>query len=98
MSAHMPTQISRSTPPYPTRNTVFIYIFAQLLGGALCALFMLPLYGPGPVFTSDDAHESQALAVQMTVGAKARERAGLISVGADGRGAAPDPWEVDPRY
>ena len=51
-------------PPALRRNTAFIYIFAQFVGGIICALISLPLYGPGPEFTRGDAHESVALAVQ----------------------------------
>ncbi len=72
-------------------------IIAQYLGGAIAAVLALLLYGPGPeAHSHGEAHEAEALAVQMAAGAaRKNERAGLISVAANASSSR-GPWE--PRF
>lgn len=83
-------------PPFlPCRNTAFVYIFAECLGGAIAAVLALVLYGPGP--EHGGGHEADPLAVQLTgQGAAPKgERQGLISMAANGSSSAAQ-W--NPRF
>lgn len=68
------------------------YMIGEYIGGIICGILMLPLYGPGPEFTSTLEHEllaAQAELAQLPVGGKT-ERQGLIALQANSGGQ----WEA----
>eukprot|EP00887_Chlorella_sp_A99_P005504 scaffold1.g5504.t1 len=70
-------------------NTVFIYILGEYMGGVICGILMLPLYGPGPEFGSSEDQPLAGMAELTTLGSKATERQGLIGVTATSGAGAP---------
>ena len=63
-------------------DSAFVYIMAQFLGGIVAALLSLPLWGPGPEFQGD-AHEQQALRVEMAQAKHAAVERQALNMDAD---------------
>jgi hypothetical protein len=85
------------------RNTAFVYISAEYLGGALAALLALLLYGPGPEHGA--GHEGEALAGMVAApsprgasSAAKSERMGLVALTAHGSSSAAQPPAWEARY